>query len=65
MHDHALCGNRTIRIYTCPNKQCGYNVSEDHYRWAKFDLKCPRCDEHYLSAFTHKGKTYGEPIKTR
>lgn len=49
---------REIRIFTCPNRQCGFNVSEIHYEHAREDFKCPRCGKHYVSTFTHRGKVY-------
>ncbi len=55
---HFLVEPLERRIFTCPNQQCGFNVIETHYLYAKFDLGCPRCGKHKVSEFTHKGKVY-------
>lgn len=47
-----------IRIFTCPNRDCGFNIAETHYKYARTDLTCARCGKHKLSEYLHKGKTY-------
>lgn len=54
----GITGDMEIRIFTCPNPECGFNVAETHYKYARYDGKCPRCSKHNLSTFTHNGKTY-------
>jgi hypothetical protein len=50
--------NMEIRIFTCPNRECGWNVSETHFQYARYDMLCPRCKQHLMSTFTHQGKTF-------
>lgn len=55
-----LVSDMEIRIFTCPNVECGFNVSETHFHYARYDLDCPRCRKHRMSEFKHRGLTYGQ-----
>lgn len=60
MSNESIMGDEIERIFTCPNVECGFNACETHFRYARYDYKCPRCDKYWMSEYKHRGLTYGQ-----